>query len=172
MADRIQATPQSSVLGMFADLLGYSSPYALLGNNNTTSSGNVGLTGYGAGQGIAPFGMRYSETLKDVPTQKRFGYFGAIPDEQGNPMTELSSAFELDGHMISHPLLVPTLSADEIALLQSGAEPTQNIYDKAQAWAMNRIQKGQSPFATPQDVRFPLPEVNPMYLDPFADTTR
>ena len=170
MADQIQV-PQSSVLGLFADLLGYS-PYEPMTDNRPLPSIGTGLTGYGAGQGIAPFGMRYSESLGDVPSQKRFGYFGAIPDARGNPMTELSSAFESDGKMISHPLLVPTLSANEVALLQSGAEPTQSIYDKAQAWAMNRIQKGQSPFATPQDIRFPVPEVNPMYLDPFADTTR
>ena len=163
MADQMQGNQQSSILGLFADLLGYS-PVAPKTDNR--------LTGYGAGQGLAPFGMRYSETLGEVPSQKRFGYFGAIPDAQGNPMTELSSAFEVDGKMISHPLLVPTLSADEVALLQSGAEPTQSIYDKAQEWAMYRMKKGQSPFATPQDVRFPVPEANPMYADRFPDTIR
>ena len=171
MADQAGFNPQSSVLGLFADLLGYSS-YAPLNNNRSLFSTGTGLTGYGAGQGVAPFGMRYSETLSEVPSQKRFGYFGAIPDAQGNPMTELSSAFELDGKMVSHPLLVPTLSAGEVALLQSGAEPTQSIYDKAQAWAMSRIEKGQNPFATPQDVRFPVPEANPMYPDRFPDSTR
>lgn len=138
----------STILGLFSDFL---SP---------------------SGMGIAPFGVRYSESVKDQFEPKRLGYFGGIPSKEGKTMTELSSAFELDGKLIRHPLVVPTLTAEEISLLQSGAEPTQNIYDKAQAFAMSRIQKGQDPFATTHDVRFPIPEVNPMYRDPFADTTR
>lgn len=122
--------------------------------------------------GVSPFGVRYSETVQDQFEPKRYGYFGGIPNKDGAMMTELSSSFELDGKIIRHPLVVPTLTAEEISLLQSGKEPTPSIYDKAQAWAMSRIQKGQDPFATTQDVRFPVPEVNPMYRDPFADTTR
>lgn len=122
--------------------------------------------------GLAPYGVRYSETVQDPFSPKRHGYFGAIQSAEGLPITELSSAFELNGKTIRHPLVVPTLTEQEISLLQSGGEPTQSIYDKAQAWAMGRIQKGQDPFATTQDVRFPVPEANPMYRDPFVDSTR
>ena len=124
------------------------------------------------GLGIAPYGARYSETVKDPFSPKRHGYFGAIQSAEGLPITELSSAFELNGHVIRHPLVVPTLTAEEISLLQSGKEPTQSIYDKAQAWAIQRLNKGENPFTTTQDVRFPLPEANPMYRDPFVDSTR
>ena len=122
--------------------------------------------------GIAPYGVRYSETVQDQFSPKRHGYFGAIQSAEGLPITELSSAFELNGQTIRHPLVVPTLTAEEISLLQSGKEPTQSIYDKAQAWAIDRLKQGQDPFATTQDVRFPLPETNPMYRDPFVDSTR
>ena len=124
------------------------------------------------GVGVAPFGVRYSESVQDAFSPKRYGYFGVIPNKEGAPITELSSAFELDGKVIRHPLVVPTLNAQEISLLQAGGEQTQSIYDRAEAGAMSRIQKGQDPFATTQDVRFPVPEISPMYRDPFADTTR
>ena len=108
-------------------------------------------------KGIAPYGTRYAEELGTPTTAKGKGYFGAIPDQQGRPMTELSSAYEQDGKLVSHPLIVPTLTKQEIDLLKMGAEPTSSIYQKAQEWAQSRLAQGQSPFATPQDVRFPVP---------------
>jgi hypothetical protein len=138
---------QGIVQGMFPDFLG--SP-------NTNS--------------LAPFGLRYSESLQDQPQIKGRGYMGAIPTSEGMPMTELSSSFELDGQVIQHPLIVPTLTAQEIQLLQMGGEPTPDIYSKAQQFALGRIQQGLSPFATPQDLRMPMPESSPMYADPFGST--
>ena len=44
---------------------------------------------------LAPFGLRYSESLADNPQIKGRGYFGAIPTSEGMPMTELSSSFEI-----------------------------------------------------------------------------
>ena len=130
-------------------------------------SGSLGISEYGAE------GIRYLEPTQKLTdaSLKRLGYFGKIPTESGGFMTELSSAFELGDKTISFPLIVPTLDANEIKLLQSGQEPTDSIYKKAQEWAMLRIQKGQSPFATPEDIRYPLPETyQSMYADPFANT--
>jgi hypothetical protein len=138
---------QGIVQGMFPDFLG--SP-----NMNS----------------LAPFGLRYSESLQDQPQIKGRGFMGAIPTSEGMPMTELSSSFELDGKVIQHPLIVPTLTAQEIQLLQMGGEPTPDIYSKAQQFALGRIQQGLSPFATPQDLRMPMPESSPMYADPFGST--
>jgi hypothetical protein len=59
--------------------------------------------------------------------------------------------------MVSHPLLVPTLNKQEIDLLRMGIEPTPEIYKKAQDYAQKRIGAGQSPFATPQELRYPMP---------------
>jgi hypothetical protein len=119
---------------------------------------------------LAPFGFRYSESVADLPQVKGRGYMGAIPTSEGMPMTELSSSFEMNGQVIQHPLIVPTLSAQEIELLRMGGEPTPDIYQKAQQFALGRIQQGLSPFATPQDLRMPVPEASPTYSDPFANT--
>ena len=119
---------------------------------------------------LAPYGLRYSESVADQPQIKGRGFLGAIPTTEGMPMTELSSSFELDGQVIQHPLIVPTLTAQELQLLQMGGEPTPEIYTKAQQFALDRIRQGMSPFATPQDLRMPMPESSPVYADPFGST--
>lgn len=107
-------------------------------------------------QGLAPYGTRFAEEL-GAPTAKGKGYFGAITNAEGRPMTELSSAYEQNGKLVSHPLIVPTLTKEEIDLLKMGI-PNDTIYKKAEDWAKSRLEQGQSPFATPQDVRFPVPK--------------
>lgn len=107
-------------------------------------------------QGLAPYGTRFAEEL-GAPTAKGKGYFGVIPDSEGRAMTELSSAYEQDGKLVPHPLIVPTLTKEEIDLLKMGI-PNEQIYQKAEDWAKSRLGQGQSPFATPQDVRFTVPE--------------
>ena len=104
-------------------------------------------------------GARYLEQGQDMSqgTLKGKGYFGEIPVNQGGAMTEFSSAFEQDGKLVSHPLLVPTLNKQEIDLLKMGLEPTPEIYKKAQDYAQQRISAGQSPFASPQELRYPVP---------------
>ena len=119
---------------------------------------------------LAPYGLRYSESVYDQPQIKGLGYMGAIPTSEGMKMTELSSSFEFDGQTIQHPLIVPTLSVQEIELLRMGGEPTPEIYNKAQQFALGRIQQGLSPFATPQDLRMPVPVASPTYSDPFGNT--
>ena len=109
--------------------------------------------------GLAPYGMRYLEegqTLSDA-TPKGKGYFGEVPMNQGGAMTELSSAYDQNGKLVSHPLIVPTLNKQEVDLLKMGLEPTPEIYKKAQDYAQQRIGAGQSPFASPQELRYPMP---------------
>ena len=109
--------------------------------------------------GLAPYGMRNLETGQDITqgTVKGKGYFGEIPMNQGGAMTEMSSAYEQDGNLVSHPLLVPTLNKQEIDLLRMGIEPTPEIYKKAQDYAQQRIGAGQSPYASGQELRYPIP---------------
>lgn len=109
--------------------------------------------------GLAPYGMRHLEEGQTISegTAKGKGYFGEIPMNQGGAMTEVSSAYEQDGNLVSHPLLVPTLNKQEIDLLRMGIEPTPEIYKKAQDYAQQRIGAGQSPFASPQELRYPMP---------------
>jgi hypothetical protein len=109
--------------------------------------------------GLAPYGMRNLETGQDINqgTVKGKGYFGEVPMNQGGAMTEYSSAFDQDGKLVSHPLIVPTLTKQEVDLLKMGGEPTPEIYRKAQDYAQQRMGAGQSPFATPQELRYPMP---------------
>ena len=127
----------------------------------------LGISSYG---NLAPYGFRYSESVKDNPQAKGKGFFGPIPTSEGNRMTELSSSFEVNGRTIQYPLIVPTLNAQEIEILSRGSEPTPEIYDKAERFALYRIQQGLSPFATPQDLRMPAPQTTPMYSNPFGNT--
>jgi len=109
--------------------------------------------------GLAPYGMRNLEQGQDISqgTVKGKGYFGEVPLDQGGAMTEQSSAYGQDGKLVSHPLLVPTLTKQEIDLLGMGLEPTPQIIKKAQDYAQKRMSAGQSTFATPQELRYPVP---------------
>ena len=108
---------------------------------------------------LAPYGMRNLEQGQDISqgTVKGKGYFGEVPTNQGGAMTEFSSAYEQDGKLISNPLIVPTLTKQELDLLKSGREPTPQIIKKAQDYAQKRMGSGQSTFATPQELRYPVP---------------
>jgi hypothetical protein len=107
--------------------------------------------------------MRYAgeSGLDDLVLPKGKGFMGEIPTKAGDKMTELSSAFEYGGKLISHPLVVPTLLPEEIQTLQAlkDDEPIpESIYRKAQAHAISRLEKGMSPFAGPTELRYPQPK--------------
>ena len=98
-------------------------------------------------------GANYGPRQGGATGQKGLGYFGAIPNKNGGVSTELSA--EQDG--MHFPLLVPTLTAQEIGHLTSGGTPTPEIYRKAIAHAISRGQGGKDPFATQADMPTPLP---------------
>ena len=108
--------------------------------------------------GLAP--ARYLEEGQDISqgTVKRKGYFGEIPTNTDSMMTEFSSAFEVGGKTVQYPLVVPTLTADELNLLRLTGEATPEIQKKAQQFALDRLSRGLDPFATTQELRYPLPE--------------
>lgn len=104
-----------------------------------------------------PFGalaQGYGNRLDGTP--KGNGYFGPIKRPDGDVSTELSFDFDQDGRNIAAPLLVPTLSIDEINHLLSGAKPTDSIYDKAQNHALERIKAGKPTWALPDEI-YPIP---------------
>jgi hypothetical protein len=105
--------------------------------------------------GIAPYGLRWSDVTQGQPPveAKGLGYFGKISTASGAPMTELSTAFNVDGKVVQAPLVVPTLTPEEIQALQSGAEVPESVYQKAYDHAVKRLQEGKDPFATGQDLR-------------------
>ena len=109
--------------------------------------------------GLAPYGMRNLEQGQDISqgTVKGKGYFGEVPMNQGGAMTEFSSAYEQDGKLVSNPLVVPTLTKQELNWLKAGLDPTPQIIKKAQDYAQKRMGSGQSTFATPQELRYLVP---------------
>ena len=104
---------------------------------------------YHAESGVAPFGIRHSgEGVKGR------GWFGVLPNQEGGISTEISA--ESNGH--EYPLIMPSLTKEQLNLLLSGEKPTPEIYKAAEDWANLRRGKGQSPFASPSDLRFALPK--------------
>lgn len=88
------------------------------------------------------------------------GFFGPLINNDGHPMTEYSADMVVGGKTVQFPLLVPTLSPDEIDLILSGRDLTdeeyQPIFIKARQFAMDRMLQGKSPFAG-NDEAFELP---------------
>lgn len=102
---------------------------------------------------IASYGNRTDGTPKGA------GFFGELPrrDDPTSFSGELSAEVTIGGKPLLFPLLVPTLTREEIDHLLStskadlhdpGAQKIEaGIYEKAIQHAVGRIQTGKSPFA-------------------------
>lgn len=99
----------------------------------------------------------YGNRLDGTP--KGMGYFGELKRPDGKVSTELSVGVNLDGQEHEIPLLVPTLSREEIDHLLKDGEPTPEIMNKAVEFARQRMQQGRSPFAGEGE---PIPLPQPM----------
>lgn len=98
--------------------------------------------------GLAPYGIRHSgEGVKGR------GYFGLMAGSEGT-VTELSAEDDSG----EFPLVVPTLTAEELDRLLAGKEPTPEMLEKASSWAATRRKRGESPFASPTELRMPRPK--------------
>lgn len=92
-------------------------------------------------------------------TQKSdIGFLGPVKNNvTGGTMTELSMGVEMDGKEVLLPLMVPTLTKEEINFLANNnvvGNPSivpQSIKDKAIAHARKRISENKSPFMTSDD---------------------
>lgn len=83
-------------------------------------------------------------------TNKGRGYFGPLSRKDGAISTELSIGTNIDGKEQEIPLLVPTLTQDEIGTVLNSKSPKdipRGIIQKAQDHASMRIKSGKSPFA-------------------------
>lgn len=103
---------------------------------------------------LSELAQGYGRRLDGTP--KGEGFFGALPNAKGMPSTELSFDFSVDGKNILAPLLVPTLTRQEIQHLLENRPPTEAIYRKAQDHALGRMRAGKSQWAIPGEV-YPLP---------------
>jgi hypothetical protein len=112
--------------------------------------------------GLAQYGLRHSgEGVKGK------GYFGLLPNKMDGVSTEISVEDETG----EYPLIVPTLTAEELDRLLAGKDPTAEMMEKASSWAATRRKRGKSPFASPTEVRMPRPkaEGGPVNLTDLPD---
>ena len=116
------------------------------------------------GLGLKPFDVNDSSTfgLRLNGTPKGYGFFGMLPSQDpsqhpGTYSSELSYNTDVQGRNLLYPILVPTLTREEIDHILSGKEPTDAMHDKAIDHALMRIKNWQSPFAEPHE-RYPLPD--------------
>jgi hypothetical protein len=118
-------------------------------NSRNYASGGASLKNIESKEGLAPYGLRHSGE-----GAKGKGYFGGMPGKHGM-VTELSTESEGIGE---HPLIVPTLTREELEYLLAGGDPTEPIYKKARQHAEGRKSKGKGSFADPSELRYPKPE--------------
>lgn len=85
------------------------------------------------------------------------GYFGPLLRPDGNVSSELGFEFDHGGKQVSAPLIVPTLSREQLDHLLSGDKPTDDIYDTAQQFAIERMMNGHPTWARPNEI-YPLPK--------------
>lgn len=87
-------------------------------------------------------------------TMKGSGYLGELKLKGGGVATEYSvqsDAVKINGKRVDFPTLVPTLTPQEVKLMQediipNDKEPPEAIMQKAIAYAKQRIAQGKSPF--------------------------
>lgn len=80
-------------------------------------------------------------------SSKGRGYLGEIPTKDGRVATEITIGVNLGGKETDIPLLVPTLTKEEVKHLANGGSPTKDMVDKAVEHAKTRMGQGLSPYA-------------------------
>jgi hypothetical protein len=135
--------PTSDAPGTMGDMLSPS-----VTTTETARLGDLGPNFYGG----APR-HNVATGKMDSPFNKGLGYFGPLALKDGS-MTEYSRTSSFDGTDVEYPLLVPTLTRDEVQWLQTHVGGNvkltipPSIERKAADHAMMRMQQGQSPFAS------------------------
>lgn len=86
-----------------------------------------------------------NNNLRPNGTPKGYGYFGKIPmlNDPNKSMTEITIGLDELGDI---PLVVPTLTAEEIDYLRRGNKPTKEMVNKAADHAIMRRKQGLSPY--------------------------
>jgi hypothetical protein len=106
--------------------------------------------------------MDYGKRPDGSPKGK--GFFGEIPRPDGNVMTEVSIGVGLNGKETLIPLIVPTLTKQELDYLRKSNVDSPDfmknippsIIDKAVDYAAGRVKQNKSPFADSTE-KFNLP---------------
>lgn len=137
---------------------------SLFGNTGDNSTLNNAINTSQQPESFEDYKKRkYGYGLREDGTQKGFGYFGAMPMEDGehNVFGELSLTGTLDdtGKEYLYPSVVPGLTREELDIMSKGGEFTDSIHKKASDFAMQRLREGKPLFATQEEEGMtPIPE--------------
>ena len=109
------------------------------------------------------YGPRWDEASQSYSgPPKGLGFLGPLQNPQGQVMSEFSQDGDINGKSISYPLIVPTLSRDEVSTIlnsKDGSPLPASISQKAAAYAQQRIGAGKSPFAYPGEQQNLYPDL-------------
>ncbi len=114
------------------------------------------------------YGPRWSEATHSYSgAPKGLGFLGPLvrPDSQPNQPTiesEYSRDGTINGKAVQYPLVVPTLTRDELQTLltaKEGSAIPASIEQKAADYARTRMAAGKSPFAAPGEQQNLYPDV-------------
>lgn len=102
--------------------------------------------------------MDYGNRPDGAPKGK--GFFGELKRPSGGVSTEISIGVGIRGKETTIPLIVPTLSRDELNYLLKVDPKSKTFYDKmpksiiekAVDHASMRMEAGKSPFADPDEI--------------------
>lgn len=91
------------------------------------------------------------------------GFFGPLKRPDGSVSTEISVGVGINGKEVEIPLIVPTLTKDELNYLLRTPVKSKgfmsnmpsSIMEKAYDHAKIRIENGESPFAKPDEMQEP-----------------
>lgn len=131
-------------VGTLAEKLAETLPELPRQDIGTMSNGDI-LNQLGAPVGVPK--KKVDDSFRPDGTRKGTGFLGGLRMKDGKIATELSIDVEIDGQKLLIPMLVPTLTQDEVDSLLNNEEPTKEIIDKAVSHALERIRKGLNPFA-------------------------
>lgn len=96
-------------------------------------------------------------------TKKGAGFFGVLKRPDGGVSTEISMGVGIDGKETEIPLIVPSLSKQELDYLLKTPIKSKKFFDnmppsileKAYDHAVMRMDQGKSPFAGPDEITEP-----------------
>lgn len=91
----------------------------------------------------------YRHGMREDWSPKGYGHLGMLPMRDGSVMTEQTIGVDFGKGEEYIPLIVPTLSDEEIKLLMGGEKPTRDMVRKASDYVWERRAQGLFDYSDP-----------------------
>jgi hypothetical protein len=102
--------------------------------------------------GIAPYGLRYALSAREMPQAKGKGYMGEMRGSEG-----VVTEYSLDDEMGSYPSVTPNQPNENLDEINRG-KVSHSTYQLAKKYAAMRKKAGKSAFAQMDELRYPQPQ--------------